>query len=102
MFFLIFIYYRQANLADIEMKETPLHLAIKKGHIEVIRVLMEKNVSVDTVDVKGNSVYHVAATSSEAIIKVKVVTKKSFPHVGQNLYSVHHLCLPRLLVDEFT
>lgn len=57
-------------MADIEMKETPLHLAIKRGHTEVIRVLMEKNVSIDTVDVKGNSVYHTAATSNEAIIKV--------------------------------
>lgn len=61
---------RQADLADIEMKETPLHLAIQRGHTEVIRVLMEKNVSIDAVDVKGNSVFHTAASSSEAIIKV--------------------------------
>lgn len=64
-----------ADMADIEMKETPLHLAIKKGHIEVIRVLMGKNVSIDAVDVKGNSVYHTAAASNEAIIKL--VTKKT-------------------------
>ncbi|XP_045127490.1 85/88 kDa calcium-independent phospholipase A2-like isoform X2 [Portunus trituberculatus] len=66
---------RQVDLADIEMKETPLHLAVKKGHLEVIRVLMEKNVTIDSVDVKGNSVFHVAATSNEAIIKL--VTRKS-------------------------
>lgn len=66
---------RQADLADIEMKETPLHLAIQRGHTEVIRVLMEKNVSIDAVDVKGNSVFHTAASSSEAIIKL--VTKKT-------------------------
>ena len=61
---------RQADMADIEMKETPLHLAIKRGHTEVIQVLMAKNVSIESLDVKGNSVFHIAATSSEAIIKV--------------------------------
>lgn len=52
------------------MKETPLHLAIKQGHLDVIRCLLQRNISVDVVDVKGNSVYHIAATSSETIIKV--------------------------------
>lgn len=55
------------------MKETPLHLAVKNNHIDVIRYLLEKNVSVDAVDCKGNSVYHIAATSNETVIKVNVL-----------------------------
>ncbi|XP_045582087.1 85/88 kDa calcium-independent phospholipase A2 [Procambarus clarkii] len=65
---------RFADTADMEMKETPLHLAIKQGHLDIIRTLMKKNVSVDVTDVKGNSVYHLAATSNETIIKL--VTQK--------------------------
>lgn len=52
------------------MKETPLHIAIKEGHIDVIRTLLEKGVSVDVTDVKGNSVYHLAAATDESIIQV--------------------------------
>lgn len=65
---------RYVDTADMEMKETPLHLAIKEGHLDVIRSLMQKNVSVDVTDVKGNSVYHLAATTNETIIKL--VTQK--------------------------
>ncbi|XP_068230482.1 85/88 kDa calcium-independent phospholipase A2 [Palaemon carinicauda] len=66
---------RFADTADLEMKETPLHIAIKRGHLDVIKVLMEKNVSVDVTDVKGNSVYHIAAQSNSTIIQL--VTQKS-------------------------
>lgn len=59
-----------ADTADIELKETPLHIAIKEGHIDVIRTLLEKGVSVDVTDVKGNSVYHLAAAANESIIQL--------------------------------
>ncbi|XP_071512455.1 85/88 kDa calcium-independent phospholipase A2 isoform X2 [Panulirus ornatus] len=65
---------RYADTADMVKKETPLHLAIKQGHLDVIRTLLQRNVSVDVTDVKGNSVYHIAATSNETIIKL--VTQK--------------------------
>ncbi|XP_042212356.1 85/88 kDa calcium-independent phospholipase A2-like isoform X2 [Homarus americanus] len=65
---------KYADTADIEMKETPLHLAIKEGHLDIIRGLLERNVSVDVTDVKGNSVYHLAATKDITIIEL--VTQK--------------------------
>lgn len=67
---LIYMFKSCADTADIALKETPLHIAIKEGHIDVIRILLEKGVSVDVTDVKGNSVYHLAAATNEMIIQV--------------------------------
>ena len=58
------------NTADLENKETPLHLAVKQNNVSMVKALLGLKVSVDEVDIKGNSVFHLAASSNENIIKL--------------------------------
>ena len=57
------------------MKETPLHVALHQNNFNMIKCILERNVSVDEVDVKGNSVFHLAATTNKNIIDVSRLIK---------------------------
>lgn len=66
---------RSCNTAELELLQTPLHIAVQELHLAVIKTLLAMDVSLDTVDVKGNSVYHLAAESNSQIIEVRQVTQ---------------------------
>ena len=50
---------------------TPLMLAIKKQNSYIIKHLICKGASRNSVDKKGNTVYHYVATTTKEIVKVK-------------------------------
>ncbi|XP_021944663.2 85/88 kDa calcium-independent phospholipase A2 isoform X1 [Folsomia candida] len=52
------------NEQEGTMLRTPLQIAIDQGNIGVISTLLELGVDVTIADIKGNSVFHVAATKS--------------------------------------
>jgi ankyrin repeat protein len=60
--------------ADIGAKTnlgwTPLHLAVSNGHIDIVRLLMDHNANVATVDSDGQTALHQAAFGGdEKIVK---------------------------------
>ncbi|XP_018010803.1 85/88 kDa calcium-independent phospholipase A2-like [Hyalella azteca] len=58
------------NVAELDLQETPLHIAVRGQKVAVIKALMQMGVSTDAVDVKGNSVYHLAASTNKQIIEL--------------------------------
>lgn len=63
-------FFRNIDLPNPTNGEVPLHIAIKRGHINVIKVLLEMNCRLDIVTALGDSVFHYAATTNADIIKV--------------------------------
>ncbi|KAA0192438.1 hypothetical protein HAZT_HAZT007901 [Hyalella azteca] len=61
---------RYCNVAELDLQETPLHIAVRGQKVAVIKALMQMGVSTDAVDVKGNSVYHLAASTNKQIIEM--------------------------------
>ncbi|CAL4128824.1 unnamed protein product, partial [Meganyctiphanes norvegica] len=61
---------RSANTQELELKQTPLHIAIHRGHTDTVRTLLEMNVSVDSTDAKENSIYHIAAPTNKQLIEL--------------------------------
>ncbi|XP_076038338.1 calcium-independent phospholipase A2 VIA [Oratosquilla oratoria] len=66
---------RHTNSLELEMRLSPLHIAVSRQHRDVIQVLLESGASVDSTDGKGNSAYHYAANTNKAIIEM--ITKKN-------------------------
>lgn len=69
---------RFCDTAELDLRETPLHIAIRGQKLSVINALIQMNVSSDAVDAKGNSVYHLAAATNQQIIEVRYYLKYLF------------------------
>ncbi|KAF2368937.1 Patatin-like phospholipase domain [Trinorchestia longiramus] len=65
------------NTAELDLHETPLHIAVREQQVAVIKALAQMGVSTDTVDVKGNSVYHLAANTNKQIIELVMQMPRS-------------------------
>ncbi|KAL7635672.1 UNVERIFIED_CONTAM: hypothetical protein RMT77_013489 [Armadillidium vulgare] len=67
---------KKANTAELDMRMTPLHLAIQREDLKMIKTIMMLDVSVDVTDCKENSIFHTAATTNAKIIEL-VTAKES-------------------------
>ncbi|KAB7499567.1 85/calcium-independent phospholipase A2 [Armadillidium nasatum] len=67
---------KKTNTAEIDMRLTPLHLAIQREDLKMIKTIMMLDVSVDATDCKENSIFHTAATTNAKIIEL-VTSKES-------------------------
>jgi ankyrin repeat protein len=45
---------------------TALHLALKNGHVDIARLLLEQNASIDLVNTHGSTALHLTLETSEA------------------------------------
>ena len=72
-------------------KESPLHWAVKSSSTEVVELLLSYGASPKTVDLKGNSILHIAVESGNtAVIQLE---KKLCPIDTINYYDRSPLCV---------
>ena len=53
-----------------KMNETALHVAVKRGHLESVRVLLDKQARLDVADNNGQTPLHAAVASNSASLKI--------------------------------
>ncbi|OQV13864.1 85/88 kDa calcium-independent phospholipase A2 [Hypsibius exemplaris] len=79
---------RNLDLPNPANGEVPLHVAIKRGHLNIITKLLDMNCRLDIVSNLGDSIFHYAATADVEIIKElgkkKSIMVNSINHDGQS------------------
>jgi ankyrin repeat protein len=63
--------------ASVDHRQTALHVACEKGHLEVVKFLLEEGAGVNNADYKGRTPLHLACSSGSASVVEVLLQKES-------------------------